>query len=61
MLAVLFQVLAPFTSSKNLSLYQYSCMALFRRGFVMWRVIGTCEYVLLLNNHDCETGDLMLC
>ena len=36
-------------------------MELFRRGFVMWRVIGTYEYVLLLNNYDYETGDLMVC
>ena len=61
MLAVLFQVLAPFTSIKKLSLYQCCCMELFRRGFVMWRVIGTYEYVLLLNNYDYETGDLMVC
>ena len=61
MLAVWFQVLAQFTSSKKLSLYQCYCMELFRRGFVMWCVISTYEYILLLNNYDCETGDFMVC
>ena len=36
-------------------------MELFPRGFVMWRVISTYEYVLLLNNYDRETGDSMVC
>ena len=34
-------------------------MELFRRGFAMWCVINTYEYVLFLNNYDFETGDFM--
>ena len=30
-------------------------------GFVMWRVISTYEYVLLLDNYESETGDFMVC
>lgn len=54
------QAILPFSTTNNLTLYEYYCMELFRNGNIMWRFIGVHEYVLLINNYDCETGDFLV-
>ena len=50
----------PFIAATKRMLYQYYASELLRHGTIAWRVASSDLHVVLMNAHNCETGDFMV-